>query len=190
MLMCVTIGLIIAWPLLRLSQTRPWRALGQTWLDLLVLLGLVQVVIWPLRLVTSWTPWRTAAIDATITGWLILTGAIIASAITTDRAGPRILAMIACLAMCLLGPALAWLGVLTGVHAIDLVSLSPLLAVRTLSETIATHPSTSQWTWIALLGVADVIVCLALCLTVGLRDARGANDSGALTARATATDAR
>src|SRR5262245_39320097 len=60
MLLCVAIGLLIGWPLLRLSQSRPAYPLKQTMLDLLVLLGLVQVVIWPLRLVTNWTPYRTA----------------------------------------------------------------------------------------------------------------------------------
>ena len=96
MLLCVTIGLMIGWPLLRLSQTCPPYPIRQTLLDLVVLLGLLQVVVWPLRLVTNWTPLRTAAIDATITGWHLLAGALVAAAVTTPRRGPRILVMIAC----------------------------------------------------------------------------------------------
>jgi hypothetical protein len=188
MLLCVAIGLMIGWPLLRLSQSRPWRPLGQTWLDLLVLLGLVQVVIWPLRLVTTWTPWRTAALDATLAGWLLLTGAIVASAITTDRRGPRLLAMSACIAICLLGPALAWLGLMTGVNAIDLVSLSPLMAVNTLSEGIATHPSHTQWMWIGLLGFADLTVWIALGLAIGLRRDSSGDNAIAMDSAATASD--
>jgi hypothetical protein len=169
MLLCVTIGLVIGWPLLRLSQTRPWHPCGQTWLDLMVLAGLVQVVIWPLRLVTNWTPWRTAAIDATMIGWLLLAGAIVAAAVTTDRHGPRLLAMCACVAMCLAGPALALLGLMTGVHATELVGLSPLMTVRTLSEGIGTHPTRTQWIWIGLLGFADVAVWVALATAMALR---------------------
>ncbi len=169
MLLCVTIGVLIGWPLLRLSQSRPWYPLQQTMLDLMVLLGLVQVVIWPLRLVTNWTPFRTAAIDATLAGWLLLTGAIVAAGVTSERSGPRLLSMIACVAICLLGPALAWLGLLTGVHSIELVSLSPLMAIRTLSEGIGTHPTSSQWMWIALLGFADVAVWVALAIAVRVR---------------------
>jgi hypothetical protein len=181
MILCVTTGLMIGWPLLRLSQSRPWRPLAQTWLDLVVLLGLVQVVVWPLRLVTTWTPWRTAAIDATMAGWLLLAGAIVASGVATDRRGPRTLCMLACIALCLLGPALAWLGVMTGVQASELVGLSPLMAVRTLSEGISTHPSPTQWTWIGLLGFADMAVWIALVIAM-----RGWNLASSATVVATA----
>jgi hypothetical protein len=164
MLMCVTIGLMIGWPLLRLSQSRREYPIRQTLLDLLVLLGLVQVVIWPLRLVTNWTPLRTAAIDATLAGWTMLAGAVVAAAIVTDKRGPRILAMIACLAMCLLGPALAWLGVMTGLDAMQLVDLSPFLAVRTLGEGGGSHPTDVQWRWILLLAFAVIAGWTALGL--------------------------
>jgi len=165
MLFCVTSGLMIGWPLLRLSQTKPYYPIRQTLLDLLVLLGLVQVVVWPLRLVTSWSPLRTAAIDATLAGWVLLSGAVIAAAITTDRRGPRVLAMLACVAMCLLGPAAAWLGALTGVDALQLVDLSPLMAVRTLGEATGFGPTNVQWRWIMLLGIADAAVWAALAMT-------------------------
>lgn len=175
MLLCVTIGLVIGWPLLRLSQSRPWHVFAQTWLDLLVLLGLLQVVIWPLRLVTTWTTWRTAAIDATIVGWLLLAGAIVAAAVASDRRGPRILAMLACVAMCIAGPALAWLGLMTGVHASELIGLSPLMAVNTLSEGISTHPSSTQWMWIGLLWFADAVVWIALAVAMWLNHSHNAS---------------
>ncbi|MHC5025110.1 MAG: hypothetical protein ACYTGG_14600, partial [Planctomycetota bacterium] len=71
MLLCVAIGIMIAWPLLRLSQRSTPRPLAQTLLDLTVLAALIQVVIWPLRLVTPWSPQRTAAVDATLLGWML-----------------------------------------------------------------------------------------------------------------------
>lgn len=165
MLICITTGLMIGWPLLRLSQDRPSYPIRQTLLDLVVLVGLVQVVVWPLRLVTSWTTLRTAAIDATLVGWTLLAGAVVAGAVSTERARPRYLAMAACAALCLLGPALAWLGLLFGVDAMALADLSALIAVKTLIEAGGPYPSSFQWRWIAFLGFADVaawaIVCVA-----------------------------
>src|SRR5437773_335452 len=49
MMLCVTIGAMIGWPLLRLSQRRPALPVRQTLLDLIVMIALIQVVIWPLR---------------------------------------------------------------------------------------------------------------------------------------------
>lgn len=162
MLLCVTIGLMIGWPLLRLSQTSPPFPIRQTLLDLMVLLGLVQVVVWPLRLVTNWTPGRTAAIDATLAGWVMIAGAIVAAAITSSRKGPRTFAMFACVSLCLLGPTLAWLGVMTGIDAMPLVSLSPLMAMRTLAEAGGVQPAIDQWQWIILLGIAALAMWCSL----------------------------
>jgi hypothetical protein len=167
MLLCVATGLIIGWPMLRLSQSTPPYPACQTLLDLVVLLGLSQVVIWPLRLVTNWSPARTAAIDATLIAWTCLSGAIVAAAISTDRRGPRILAMLACVCLGLLGPAAAWVGVITGVNALELISLSPFMAVRTLTEGGSIQPTSAQWMWIALLGVAAVASWGVLALAIG-----------------------
>ena len=165
MLLCLAIGLMIGWPLLRLSQKSPAYPLRQTVLDLVVLLGLTQVVLWPLRLVTTWPPARTAAIDATLAGWGLLVGAVIAAAITTDKTGPRIIAMLACLGMCLLGPEFGWASGLAGVEAMQLAALSPLMAVHTLSEGVGSSPTDIQWRWILLLGIADAAAWIALGLS-------------------------
>jgi hypothetical protein len=166
MLLCVTIGLMIGWPLLRLSQTSPPFPIRQTLLDLMVLLGLVQVVVWPLRLVTNWTPWRTAAIDATLAGWVMIAGAVVAAAITTNGKGPRMLAMLACVSLCLIGPTIAWLAAVVGVDAMHLVKLSPLMAIRTLVEAGGAQPALDQWRWILLLAVAALAMWCALCVVV------------------------
>ncbi len=166
MLLCVATGVMIGWPLLRLSESRPMYPIRRTLLDMMVLLGLVQVVVWPLRLVTTWTPIRTAAIDATLAGWTILIGAIVAGAIVTTGRGPRALAMLACIVICLGGPAVAWLGATTGVKSMSMIDFSPFMAVRTLSEGGGAPPSDSQWRWLMLLGIADIVVWLALSVTV------------------------
>lgn len=164
MLLCMTVGLIIGWPLLRLSQRAAAHPIRQTLLDLAVLLALTQVVLWPLRLVTSWSAGRTAALDATLAGWLVLAGAIVASAIGTHRAGPRSLAMLACIGLCVLGPAGAWLGVVSGVEAMSLIDLSPLLAVLTLGQGGGAPPTAEQWRWILLLGIAGLAAWAALLI--------------------------
>ncbi|MCI0364969.1 MAG: hypothetical protein L0Y44_16130 [Phycisphaerales bacterium] len=166
MLLCVSSGLMIGWPLLRLSQERPAYPVRQTALDLMVLLGLMQVVVWPLRLVTSWTPMRTAAIDATLSGWVILAGAVIAGAIGSRDRGPRNLAMAACVGMCFLGPALAWLGVLVGVDAMRLMELSPFIAVQHLGDAGGTQPTASAWGWMGALWACAASAWIALGLTM------------------------
>jgi hypothetical protein len=70
--------------------------------------------------------------------------------------------MAACLGMCLLGPLAAWLSVVTGGLAIDLINLGPIMAVRTLGGAGATTPTSEQWGWIALLGLAGVATWAAL----------------------------
>jgi len=136
----------------------------QTILDLVVLLMLVQLVIWPMRLVTVWSPLRTAAIDATMASWLVVIGAIVASAIGTNRAGPRMVGMLACLGVCLLGPAITLLGLITGADWIALVELSPFMAVHTLGRGTAAPPDPEQWRLIVLLAIAGMSMWLALAL--------------------------
>ncbi len=157
MLISAAIGLVIGWPLLRLSQGRAVYPMKQTVLDLVVLVALLQVVIWPLRLVTPWSPARTAALDATLVAWTILAGAVVASATGSDRAGPRNLAIIACLTVCLAGPGLALIGVEVGTAAgvtPRLLQVGPLLEVHTLSNGGRTAPGGDQWMWISMVGVA------------------------------------
>ncbi len=157
MLISAAIGLIIGWPLLRVSQTRAEYPLTQTLLDLIVLLALVQVVIWPLRLVTPWSPARTAALDATLVAWTILAGALVASATGSERTGPRNIAIIACVTMCLVGPVLALIGVrgsaMSGLTP-RLLQVGPLLEIFTLSHGGRTAPTGGQWMWISMVALA------------------------------------
>ena len=164
MILCMIIGMMIAWPLFRLSQKVQPRPIIHTVLDIIVLLSLVQVILWPLRLITPWTPLRNAAIDATICGWLLLAGAIVASAIGVSKSGPRILAMLACLCLCLLGPVLGTIGFDIGFSNRELIELSPLMAVHTLTEGGGSQPTPIQWWWIALLGVAAISAWSALMI--------------------------
>ena len=170
MLVCIGIGLMIGWPLLRLSSITSGptaRPIVQTVLDLTVLLSLIQVVIWPLRLVTPWTLARTAALDATLVGWTVLCGAVVASAVGSRRDGVRNLAITACLAMCLLGPTLAIIGAIVspvGGSAAQLMNIGPLVAVYRLAQAQgAAAPITGpQWVMIVMPAAAAGLAWTAL----------------------------
>ncbi|MHC4082214.1 MAG: hypothetical protein ACYS15_15005 [Planctomycetota bacterium] len=172
MLICLAVGLVIGWPLLRVTQASMPYPVRQVLLDLVVLLALVQVVIWPLRLVTPWSPARTAALDATLTVWAVLAGALVASAAGSPRAGPRNLAMLGCVGMCLIGPvlALACVGIprLEGL-SLRLGRIGPLLEVHTLSQGGGAPPTGEQWAWIGLVGLAAIACWVGLCLATAAR---------------------
>ncbi len=175
MLICMTIGLMIAWPLLRLSQGPSPAPVRQTQLDLLVLLALLQVVVWPFRLVTPWTPLRTAAIDATLASWVALAGALVASAVGSRRAGPRNLAIVGCVGMCLGGPAAAWLTVV-GAPAADLpvalVRFGPIMEVLDLSAGGGAPPTAGQWQWITCVALAAIVAWAAFAAVTAMQRAR------------------
>lgn len=128
MLVALACGLLVAWPMLRLSQTAAVAPLRQVLLDVVVLAAMVQVVLWPLRLVTRWSLGRTVLIDGTLLAWLMLVAAVVAPAIARHRGGARTFAMVACLLLVLGGPAL---GLLTGAAAPALAG--PFVALRDLS---------------------------------------------------------
>ncbi len=160
MLISAAIGLMIAWPLLRLSQTATPFPLKQTVLDLVVLLALVQVVIWPLRLVTSWTAARTAALDITLVSWAILAGAFVASAIGSSSRGPRNLAILGCVGVCLIGPVLALITIAVPLFngpVLRLLHVGPLLEVHVLGKGGGTPPEPAQWRWIVLVTLTGLL---------------------------------
>lgn len=109
MLVCLAAGLLIAWPLLRLSQAPAPAPRWQTILDLIVLVAMVQVVIWPLRLVTRWSLERTAALDALLLSWTVVVAVIVASAIGSASRGLRTMAMLGCVVLVAAGPLLGWM---------------------------------------------------------------------------------
>jgi len=162
-------GLLIAWPVMRLSQPASPHPVRQTVIDLFVLLSMVQVVVWPLRLVTRWTVDRTAAIDGVLIGWLLLAGAVVASAIGTHRLGPRLLALAALLGFALGGP-LVWLlqppewvtGPTVG-HA--LARMSPFMFTHHLGDGGGAPLSIRDWRWVGLLNAAAVVAWATLLAT-------------------------
>jgi hypothetical protein len=162
LLFCAGLGLMIGWPLLRLSQRPLAEPAKQVMLDLVALLALLQVAVWLPRILTIWTPSRTAAIDAMLGGWAVLAGAIVASAAGSPRMGPRNLAMLACVAMCALGPAAIWLGFDAGMESARLLLLGPLMGVLSLATGGSTAPTLGQWHALIVLWAAAVTAWIAL----------------------------
>lgn len=169
MMICIAIGMMIGWPLMRLSQPVSPYPIRQTLLDLFVLFMLVQVVIWPLRLVTIWSPLRTAAIDATLGSWMFYIGAIVAAAISTSRPGVRALAMLACISIVLLGPALTLAGIFSGADWMALIELSPLMAISTLGQGGGTPPTEQQWKLVTALAIGGILVWVVLLVVALIR---------------------
>lgn len=163
MLICIGIGLFIAWPLLRLSQRAAAFPIRQTLLDLAVLLTLTQLVVWLPRVLTVWSVSRTGALAAIFASWTLLAGAIVSAAIGTERRGVRNLAMIVCLAACLLGPLLVWLIGAGAGDAATLVRLGPLMGIVSITEAGGTTmPTTGQWEGVLILAIAAVTAWLVL----------------------------
>lgn len=169
MLLCLVVGLMVGWPLLRLSQGASPHPVGQTVLDLVVLLALTQVVVWPLRLVTPWTVGRTAGIDATISAWVLVAGAIVTAAVAAARSGVRSLAMLLCLALCLLGPAIAAWSPQPATDGAGLVRIGPLLATHELTGGGGAPLTGDQWLHIAILGAASVVAWVMVGVLMALR---------------------
>lgn len=108
MVFAVFTGLAVVWPVVRLSQdTRPGG--GRVWtivIDWVCLVLIFQAVVWPLSLVAGWTWQQALWIDAAITAWSLLMGAVVALGRLFASAVARGAAMAACLLLILGAPAL------------------------------------------------------------------------------------
>lgn len=185
LLLLVLVGLLLAWPLVRLSGPgRAWP-IRQALLDVVVLLCLVQVVVWPLRLLTSWPPLRSAAIDLTIGGWALAASAIVAMGTVPGArrlplyrslamAGALILVCGMPLALLILSRPLPFVsdGALAAADAEwwRTVAFSPLSALYALASGSPTAPSGHEWTaagggWVVAFGAWGLTLVLRLLPT-------------------------
>ena len=112
------IGLMVMWPMLRLSQqfepratapdtrsrTGPGHQVGifREWLQLNLVF---QAVIWPLMLNAQWTVEQTAWLDVTIAAWSLLAALIVDWGCHSNSGWVRMAAMIGCLLLLFAEPA-------------------------------------------------------------------------------------
>jgi hypothetical protein len=181
LLLCVGLGLVIGWPLLRLSQEPVSRPGRHTLVDLISLIALMQVVLWLGHLLTSWSAARTAAIDAMLAGWAALAGALVAAATGGGRAMPRNLAMLMCVFMSVLGPAAMWMGWSPTYEPVSTVARGPLLGVTALTHGGSTLPTPEQWQAVAIVWAAALA---AWAVFAAVSAARRDHRSGAAAAGA------
>lgn len=159
LLICVGVGWVIGWPMFRLSQSAQRRPLAHTMLDCMVMLALLQLAIWLPRVLTTWPVMRMTALDAMIGGWVALAGALVASAVGREAAGPRLFAMAGCLAIALGGPLMLFL---LSVENGALLWRGPLLGVPALSEGGSAPPTAHQWREIGVIWIAAIAAWIAV----------------------------
>jgi hypothetical protein len=167
MLQIVTLGFMIGWPLLRLSQPTKPAPIRQVLLDLLVLLVLMQVVVWLPRLLTNWLVIRTAALDAMLAGWTVLVAAIVAAAVRTNNPMGRTVAMLTCVVLCLLGPLIAWFGLHIALDRPELALLGPFMSARDLTISGSIPPTPGDWRGIGIVW----LIALGAWMLVAIRAA-------------------
>lgn len=107
MLLSVSLGLTVVWPMFRLSMREHHHAGRLAFIDWLALIVTLQVVLWPTRLSTNWTAQRVALVDAVLASWSLLLAGIIALGLRSRAPRSRLYAMFFCLVVVGLGPAVA-----------------------------------------------------------------------------------
>ena len=100
----MSVGLCVAWPMLRLSERPTQAPIRQVMIDFLTIAVLVHVVLWPLRLATNWSISRMGLIDLFIFAWGLLIAAILALTTGSRMALERVAAMILIVMISLMGP--------------------------------------------------------------------------------------
>ena len=154
MVFAAAVGLMGLWPAVRLSQmtrrypaigddglpaagevtAREWaRACGATLLDWVCLNLVFQIVLWPLQLAAKWTLVQTAWLSVTVAAWSLLTALLIAWGRGTDRGGWRMMAMLLCVGLVVVEPALWCMGWMSGAVGMPMMRLSPIQALWGLS---------------------------------------------------------
>jgi hypothetical protein len=136
-ILSIAAGLVVGWPLLRLSlPTRRWPRRGVL-LDLAVILGAIQVSVWPMRLAAGWSIERTIAIDACLVGWAFVAAVFCLWGARASAARPRTIAMATLLAM-LIAPVLATVlvsgDVASALEKPLVVAMEPFLALHRLAD--------------------------------------------------------
>lgn len=96
LLTCV-VGMMIAWPLVRLCQIPRDRMILRTTFDMLTLAFMWQMIVWPLRLATPWPIERTLLLDLFVVAYLVGCAGMLAAVSSMQSSLARGCAMIVCI---------------------------------------------------------------------------------------------
>lgn len=164
---CILVGVVFAWPMLRLSQPPSTWPVQWAALDALVLAALLQLVLWPMRLVTPWSVARTMGLDLVLLGWVALVGALVAAGGRLDHRG-RTMAMGACVLLVFAGPLVGAVAAAAGAASTTVTLLgwlSPFGSLRQLSGGGPAPLTAQEWVAVAsgaaIAGVAWAVLGLA-----------------------------
>lgn len=148
MIFAAMIGLMVIWPVLRLShdtlgsQARvPERAFesvtsGQIMADWLSMMLVFQAVLWPLRISSNWSLEQCGWLDAAVASWSLLIGAVVAFGCASVSGARRALAMLLCLLLFLGEPLVMALVNYSAARRAGVIwpmRLSPIEAIWTLT---------------------------------------------------------
>ncbi len=172
---CV-LGLMLLWPVIRLSQeqtdphgARPRGGLtpGYIWLDWFCLALVLQSVIWPLHLTAGWSFPRTWWLNGTLCAWSLLAGFITALGCRSRQVVGRSLAMAGCVLLLVGEPLLLalagdWLTQLAGGPWV--YRLTPLRLINLLLNEPHAFVATRDGVQVALVAGAAAVGWIGLAL--------------------------
>jgi len=104
MMFSALVGLMLIWPVVRLSErsprgrrsTVPAGVLLGVLVEWLCLVLVFQAVIWPLRVISDWRTDQTVWLDLAVVSWSLLTAALVALGLQWRESVPRTVMMAAC----------------------------------------------------------------------------------------------
>jgi hypothetical protein len=99
MVIIVSCGLCVLWPMVRVSQAPPVRPVRAMLVDLVAMLAPVQAVVWPMPLLTTWTLSIAAGLNLMIASWALLAGVIVAHGSASRSMVTRTLLMLVAVAL-------------------------------------------------------------------------------------------
>lgn len=180
-LQTAAIGMVVLWPLTRLSQIRPERrGVGWAVQDTIAILIPLQAVIWPHIPLAKWSLLHASASACVLAAWASLVGALLAVALGGRSRGAvaRTLWMLVFVALLALAPGVVLVLQVTGqpigAAGVWLQMASPMTAIDELAPRRGWHGSATitrqHWAAIGLTVVVGAVTWLvAIALARGER---------------------
>ncbi|MBC7835123.1 MAG: hypothetical protein H7Y88_08480 [Phycisphaerales bacterium] len=151
MVLVVVVVICVAWPLLRLSQSRPRRPLEATAGDMAAMLLAIHSLVWPLTLLARWPVMSVLWIALYLTAWTAFIAGVLALSFAlapnhrsrfTGANRRSALWMLLCLTFVTAGPLSMWFAAAAGARPPSWLELaSPLTALHALTGTAWNGPT-------------------------------------------------
>lgn len=191
LLVLLAIGLMIVWPLFRLSAQNRGAPRIVAFVDFIALVFTLQVVLWPMRIAGQWSVLRLTALDFMLCSWALVIAACVAMGTALPlnfratgargltrpfrRANFRRAAwMLVCLLISLIGP-LASLAIdptdrIQSPLAAEMFEWSPIASAWWTSAHTLDDPEWGEWLRISIVAAAGIIAWLGLLVQARSND--------------------